>query len=215
MTTTRTTLVVCADAPQPGRVAPRLSPPLDLEQAADLAAACFLDTLDVADALPAADPVVVLNGSLRRSARYAAIKAALRRMRIVDRPGDGPRLQIGIFTPQLTPTLLREAVELLHAPGVDAVVGPTPDGRRWALGVRDPEHAALVDDGEHSLRVETLPELATADTPEGITAVAAAAPWTRLATAVVALDTMWSAGVDARRSGEHHRSDRYGPRRRP
>ena len=46
-----------------------------------------------------------------------------------------PGLIIGMDTPQVTPQLLRDGLDLLETPGVDAVLGPARDGGYWALGL--------------------------------------------------------------------------------
>lgn len=149
-------LLVVAKAPVPGVVKTRLCPPATPGQAAELAAACLLDTLDAVCATPGAVPVVALTGRLDDAVRADAVVAALRRcaavvaqrgesfaQRLVHahrdtatlRPGL-PVVQIGMDTPQVTPALLRGvAATLTHA---EAVVGPATDGGWWVLGLRDP-----------------------------------------------------------------------------
>jgi uncharacterized protein len=46
-----------------------------------------------------------------------------------------PSLVVGMDTPQVTPELLREGLNRLESPGVDAVLGPAHDGGYWALGL--------------------------------------------------------------------------------
>jgi uncharacterized protein len=158
-------LVVLAKAPEPGRVKTRLCPPATPQQAAELAAAALLDTLDAAVALPGAAPVVVLTGRLPHAARAAELAVALRRTHVLRQRGDGlghriaaahadtaallpgrASLQVGMDTPQAGAALLAECLERLHGRGTDAVLGPATDGGWWALGLRDPRAAALVAD---------------------------------------------------------------------
>ncbi|MCX6462763.1 MAG: DUF2064 domain-containing protein [Pseudonocardiales bacterium] len=217
------TLVVLAKAPEPGRVKTRLCPPATPAEAAHLAAAALLDTLDAARAVPGATVLVALTGDLARAARSGELTAALRGTAVVAQRGDGlgeriaaahadaaalapgvPSLQVGMDTPQLDGPLLAGAAARLHRKaGPDAVLGPASDGGWWALGLRDPRHAALVagvptsrtDTGERTLdalragglRVELLTELRDVDTAADAVAVAAAAPHSRLAAAVAAL----------------------------
>ncbi len=219
-----TVLVVLAKAPVAGRVKTRLCPPLTPEQAADLAAAALLDTLDAVRAVRDGRPLVALTGDLAGAARAGELATALRGLALVDQRGrdlgeriaaahadaatlGGPSLQIGMDTPQVDGPLLADAAARLCR--VDAVLGPAVDGGWWALGLRDPRHAALVagvptsrdDTGEQSLaalragglRVELLGELRDVDTIADATTVAAAAPRTRFAAAVSGLPTLLGA----------------------
>ncbi|MFC4942013.1 TIGR04282 family arsenosugar biosynthesis glycosyltransferase [Pseudonocardia sp. GCM10023141] len=153
-------VLVLAKSPEPGRVKTRLCPPLTPAQAAELAAAALLDSIDAARAVPGARTVVVLTGLLERAARAAEIREALRGVVVVPQRGDGlgariaaahrdggaglRTLQIGMDTPQVDAALLGEADHALLTPGVDAVLGPAADGGWWALGLRRPSDARLV-----------------------------------------------------------------------
>jgi glycosyltransferase A (GT-A) superfamily protein (DUF2064 family) len=213
---------VLAKAPVAGRVKTRLCPPLRPEQAADLAAAALLDSLDAASSVPGGLAVAVLTGDLGAAARRAELSAALDGLPVLAQRGDGlgariaaahrdvaarlpgrATLQIGMDTPQAG-RYLAGAARRLHGTGVDAVLGLAPDGGWWALGLRDPDAAHVVagvptsrdDTGERTLaalrsaglRVALLPELTDVDTVTDAAAVAAAAPGTRFAAAVRALE---------------------------
>ncbi|MCO1660574.1 TIGR04282 family arsenosugar biosynthesis glycosyltransferase [Pseudonocardia humida] len=173
------TVVVLAKAPEPGKVKTRLCPPATPAQAADLAAAALLDTLDAVRAVPGGRVVVALSGHRRAAARATAVAGALAGVAVVPqrgtdlghriaaahldavalRPGT-PVVLVGMDTPQLRPELLVEAAEHLRG-DADAVLGPAADGGWWVLGLRDPRRAALVravptsraDTGERTLRV--------------------------------------------------------------
>lgn len=221
----RTAVVVLTKVPEPGRVMTRLCPPATPAQAADLAAAALLDTLDAVRAVPAADAVVALTGRLDRAARCGALTAALRGTPTPAQRGDTlgeriaaahadtagllpgrPTLLVGTDTPQVDAALLAACLDRLLAPGVDAVLGPATDGGWWALGLRDPRHAALVapvptsraDTGAATLRalrtgglrVALLFELTDVDTAPDAVAVAGAAPSTRFAAAVAAVPAL-------------------------
>lgn len=154
-----TTYLVVAKAPVAGQVKTRLQPHLTAQQAADVAAAALLDTLDaVAGAVRWGGGLVVvaLTGRLDRCTRRGEVGAALARTTVIAQRGPTfarrlvaahagaarhgrPVLQIGMDTPQLTPDLLRDAGHLLG--GADAVLGPASDGGWWALGLRDPRLA--------------------------------------------------------------------------
>jgi len=158
-------LLVLAKAPEPGRVKTRLCPPLTPTEAADLAAAALLDTLDAVSRVRAGRVVVALSGQLAAAARARQLRAALRgaitrgqrgpdlgnRIAAAHRDAAGllpgwPVLQVGMDTPQVTPALLASAAEPLHRLAADAVLGLAPDGGWWALGLRDPRLAAVVAD---------------------------------------------------------------------
>jgi uncharacterized protein len=48
---------------------------------------------------------------------------------------DGPGLQVGMDTPQVTAQLLDECLAVLDQPGASAALGPALDGGWWALGL--------------------------------------------------------------------------------
>ncbi|GAB3483852.1 TIGR04282 family arsenosugar biosynthesis glycosyltransferase [Amycolatopsis cihanbeyliensis] len=154
-------LLVVAKAPVPGLAKTRLCPPATPREAAELAAASLLDTLEAVLAVPGAVPVVALTGELGAAARAAELDDMLRRCTTlrqrgtdfasrlahahVDtaalRPGH-PVLQIGMDTPQVTPGLLSSVAAPLRDGGTpDAVLAPATDGGWWALGLRRPADA--------------------------------------------------------------------------
>lgn len=144
------TVLVLAKAPAPGRVKTRLCPPCSPEQAATLAEAAIVDTLAAAVATPGVRPVLVLDGVPGQwvpneleivpqvdgglGARLAGAFAAT----------DGPAVLVGMDTPQVTPDMLRAAVDALLRPGTDAVLGHTVDGGWWIIGFRSPQPSAFV-----------------------------------------------------------------------
>lgn len=157
MTGGRPVLLVVAKAPVPGQVKTRLTPPFTPHQAAALAAASLLDTLDAcrpAAALSGAELVVALSGDPERAMSAAAVRSALAGLRVVPQRGEGlaarlaaahldaagdfgTTLQVGMDTPQLQPGVLAAAIEHLTSPdGPDAVLGRAEDGGWWALGLR-------------------------------------------------------------------------------
>lgn len=210
------TVLVMAKAPVAGRVKTRLCPPLLPAQAADLAAAALLDTVSSVAATVDARTVVALDGEVRHARRAGELRAALAEVTVIpqqgnsfsarlvaahiDAGGDGPVLQIGMDTPQLTPMMLTSAMAVLRAPQVDAVLGPASDGGWWALGLRAAVHARVLrdvplsrhDTGELTLsalraiglRVEILPTLTDVDTFTDAIRVAMIAPGTLFAAGV-------------------------------
>jgi rSAM/selenodomain-associated transferase 1 len=197
-----TTVVVMAKAPTPGRVKTRLCPPCTAVQAAALAGAALADTLAAVDRSGCARRVLALDGhpgpwvppgwdvvpqvagDLARRLDAAVVGI------------DGPALVVGMDTPQVTPEHLDRACSTLHAPGIDAVLGPALDGGYWALGVRVPRPGLFLDVEMSTARtsqrqrarldalgltVATLAELRDVDTWADALAVAAACPRSRFA----------------------------------
>jgi uncharacterized protein len=161
----RAALLVLAKAPVPGEVKTRLCPPTTPDQAARIAAAAFLDTLDVVLAVPDVIPVVALAGDLANAVHGAALTARLRATTVLPQRGTTlgrriaaayadaavavghrPVLQIGMDTPQVDTALLNHCLELLDGDGVDAALGMAADGGWWVLGVQRPELAELIAD---------------------------------------------------------------------
>jgi glycosyltransferase A (GT-A) superfamily protein (DUF2064 family) len=151
-------LLIVAKAPVPGLAKTRLAAAVGGSAAADLAAACLLDTFDAARAT--GWPVVVaLTGDLGQSARRDAVRDALLGFLVV--PQRGPTfaarlaaahadaasscpdaagvVQIGMDTPQAGAAHFEAAHRLMRAHG--SVLGPAPDGGWWLLGLADPAAA--------------------------------------------------------------------------
>lgn len=164
------TLIVIAKEPVPGRVKTRLTPPFTPAQAAALARAALLDTLDAVLGAPADHRLLVLDGAadgwlphpLRDEftivpqasgtldARLAAAFAQAARI------DQGPALLVGMDTPQLTVDVLTKGLLALGAglfgadtagsyADADAVFGPALDGGFWTLGLREPGHPRVRD----------------------------------------------------------------------
>jgi uncharacterized protein len=202
------TLLVIAKEPLPGRAKTRLTPPCTPAEAAELARAALMDTIDVVSRAPAARRVLVFDGD-QRDWRHNGFELVAQR-------GDGlgerlaaafadvgtPALLVGMDTPQLTPELLAAGVRALARPGVDAVLGPTVDGGYWSVGFARSVPAAFDGVpmstrstwasqrdrlGELGLRVHEQPRLRDVDTIADARAVAGAAPHTRFARTFAAL----------------------------
>jgi uncharacterized protein len=154
-------LLVVAKAPVPGLAKTRLTPPATPEQAAGIAAAALLDTLEAVRATPGALPVVAMTGDLALACRAAELREALASMTVIGQRGVDfadrlanahadaahhwpglPIVQIGMDTPQVTPELLHSTASLLATAPV--VLGPATDGGWWALGLRDPARAGVL-----------------------------------------------------------------------
>ncbi|MEO6882271.1 MAG: DUF2064 domain-containing protein [Mycobacteriaceae bacterium] len=155
----RTTLLVVAKAPVPGLAKTRLTSVLTPTEAAEVAAAALLDTLDAVAGVPGVRRVVALTGDLGAAARAPEIRRVLAGFTVIGQrggslgerlaaahadAGPGPVLQIGMDTPQVGATLLADTAARLAGPDVDAVLGPAADGGWWGLGVVDPTLAAVL-----------------------------------------------------------------------
>jgi uncharacterized protein len=201
-------LLVIAKEPLPGRVKTRLTPPCTPTEAAGLARAAILDTIDVVSRTPAARRVLVFDGDQRgwRSKGFELVAqrgdGLAERLAAAFADVGAPALLVGMDTPQLTPELLMAGVRALARPGVDAVLGPTVDGGYWSVGFARRAPGAF--DGvpmstrstwasqrrrldELGLRVHQQPRLRDVDTIEDARAVAGAAPHTRFARAFARL----------------------------
>jgi glycosyltransferase A (GT-A) superfamily protein (DUF2064 family) len=201
-----TRLLLLAKTPVPGRVKTRLCPPCTPEQAAELASAALADTVTAADAT-GAERVLVIDGDLPAPpgwARVAQCEGPLP-VRLAAAFTAPASLLIGMDTPQVTPGLLGTAAARLGS--ADAVLGLAADGGWWALGLRDPAHAALLRPiatstattgadtlaalHGHGLSVALLPVLRDVDTADDARLVAAeCAPESAFARAV----DRWVAG---------------------
>jgi uncharacterized protein len=156
------TLLVLAKAPSPGRVKTRLAADIGEVAAARVAAACLLDTLEVASTV-FSTRVLALSGAFEDVADDDAdrLRASTPGWTVVDQSGGGlgqrlarahrdaaafgqPVLQIGMDTPQVDADLLRGCVERLLAPGVDALLGPAVDGGWWVSGFHTPHLAGAL-----------------------------------------------------------------------
>ncbi len=209
------TLVVLAKQPIPGRVKTRLSPPLTLEQAAEVAAAAIDDTIERVADLPAAARVLAYDGTRppRSAAGYRLlpqIEGDLdeRLAAIFDAHAGRPLLLIGMDTPQVDVATLAPAFGVW--PDVDAWFGPATDGGWWALGMREARGDLIrgiptsrADTGarqlrrlrDAGLRVGMLPPLTDVDEIDDAIAVAALIPRSRFAAAVNGALTLATVGA--------------------
>ncbi len=212
-------VLVVAKAPVPGLAKTRLAARVGESAAADVAACALLDVLH---AVPAAGArlLVAMSGDLDDAARAEQVRAALEPAAVFAQRGadfadrlahahadartlaaeDEPILQVGMDTPQLSPSLI---VESLRTAAVhDAVLGLAEDGGWWGLAVRDAGWAETLrdvpmsrdDTGELTLlalrglgiEIALLPPLRDVDTWEDAQQVARLAPASRFAAAVTA-----------------------------
>jgi rSAM/selenodomain-associated transferase 1 len=201
-------LLVIAKEPLPGRAKTRLSPPCTPAQAAALAEAALLDTLEVVARTPAARKVLVFDGNASSYAPDGFEVIPQRGGGLAERLAAAfddvatPALLIGMDTPQLTRRLLVDGMRALGDATVDAVLGRAADGGYWSVGLK-PTRARVFDGipmsrsttwtkqrkrlRELGLRVHDQPPLRDVDTIEDARAVARAAPRTRFAAALAAV----------------------------
>ena len=201
-------LIVIAKEPLPGRAKTRLTPPCTPAEAATLAEAALLDTLEVVESTPAARKVLAFDGDPRRFQRAGLEVIPQRGAGLAERLAaafedvGGPALLVGMDTPQLTPSLLSDAMRALAAPAVDAVLGPADDGGYWSIGLKHDAGPALAGIPmscpstcaaqrarlhKLGLRVQGQPRLRDIDTIEDARAVASDAGGTRFAAALGAI----------------------------
>ncbi len=205
---TSVALLVIAKAPLPGRAKTRLCPPCSPAQAASLAEAALLDTLEVVSSTPAHRRVLVFDGDAApwQVPGFELIEqrgtGLGERLAAAFEDVNGPSLLVGMDTPQLTAELLLDGVAALSRPDVDAVLGPAADGGYWSIGLKRPTREVF-DDVPMSvghtcsaqrtrirqlgLRLHEHAVLRDVDTIEDARAVAAQAPATRFAAAMAAI----------------------------
>jgi glycosyltransferase A (GT-A) superfamily protein (DUF2064 family) len=166
-------LIVLAQAPVPGRVKPRLTPPFTPQEAAMLAEAALADTLEAGASASFARHMLSLDneraapGSLRAQlpVRFEVSPQRGRRLdeRIAAAFDDAyaqltvPVVVIGMDTPQVTPGLLETVAQPLAAGDADAVFGPAKDGGFWLLGLRKPDPQLILGvpmSADHAGRVQ-------------------------------------------------------------
>lgn len=202
--TATATIVVLAKSPVPGRVKTRLTPTFTPAEAAALATAAIRDTLEAvtgAVAIQAARQTVIawdgpLTAWLPREAKVLAQRGDgldERLQNIFDDllagHADQPTLLVGMDTPQL------RSVDLdIDWGDADAVLGMSPDGGYWCIGLRRSQPGAIrgvpmstdhtgVDQLRRlqslGLRVRLLPTLLDVDDPADAREVARLAPDSR------------------------------------
>ena len=138
-------LLVMAKSPRAGRTKTRLCPPCTPEEAAAIAEASLMQTIENAIAVDGLRVVLVIDGSapvwLPAGFEVIPQRGSDLGERLASAFADsaGPALAIGMDTPQVTPGLLREAFDTLLSPGVEAVIGDARDGGYWAIGLRRAE----------------------------------------------------------------------------
>jgi rSAM/selenodomain-associated transferase 1 len=197
------TLLVLAKAPVAGRVKTRLCPPCRPEEAAEIAAAALADTLESVVGCGAERLLLALDGEPGEWLPPGFELVAQRGDGLAERLAaawsavDGPCVQIGMDTPQVTPGCLDQALARVASDG--SALGPATDGGWWAIGMARPVPAVFrgvpmsgPDTGArqlaalraHGLEPSLLAEMRDIDTVDDARAVAALIPRSRTATTV-------------------------------
>lgn len=195
-------VLVVAKAPVPGRVKTRLCPPCTPTEAAELAEAALVDTLEAVVGCGAGRRLLALEGcpgewlpaGFTVFPQTGATFAERLARAWADAGGRG--LQIGMDTPQVTPAILDGALDRLDGGGSRALLGRAEDGGWWALGLPQARPDAfagvpmstrhtgtlqgrrLVELGFEVVEIETLRDV---DEYADALAVAARAPGTHFA----------------------------------
>lgn len=204
-----TALILIAKPPLPGRAKTRLHPPLTLEEAADVAAACLADSLEFARNSPASRRILLWDGDEAPAGSQGfdvirQVEGTLDvRLGAVFDAVDEPCVLIGMDTPQLRPAHLAMPLDF-WPDDADAVMGPANDGGWWSLGFREPNGDLLRgvpmsqdDTALHQrrrieaagLRLHELATLTDVDTYDTAIEVAEANPLTRFAATFRFLDS--------------------------
>jgi rSAM/selenodomain-associated transferase 1 len=200
-------LVVIAKAPVPGRSKTRLSPPCTPEQAAGLAEAALRDTLAAVAATPCSRRVVALEGPAGEwlPVGFDVVRqrgAGLgERLAAAFEDVGGPALILAMDTPQVTAAMLAGALAALSRPHTGAVLGATPDGGYWTIGLHRPDRAVFAgvpmsSPSTHAAQAErlrslglstaALPPLTDVDSIDDARMVARQAPGSLFAAALLA-----------------------------
>jgi uncharacterized protein len=137
-------VIVISKQPVPGKVKTRLCPPLTHEHAADLAGFALRDTVAAVNACSAERRVAVFEGDPEGwvPAHWDVVpqRTGGLDVRLADAFDDvlgdtnAPTVLIAMDTPQVTPHQLDDALARLD--NADAVIGMTPDGGYWLVGLR-------------------------------------------------------------------------------
>jgi rSAM/selenodomain-associated transferase 1 len=209
-----TAIIIIAKEPIPGRAKTRLCPPCTPTKAATIAAAALADTLTTVRSTPATARILALDGRPGAWIPDGFVVIPQLGSGLDERIANafsaitGPAVLVGMDTPQLRPALILDAVRALHAPGVDAVLGPAHDGGWWTIGLRHADPRVFVGvpmSTEHTcddqrarlatlgLHTRMLPTLRDVDTYDDAVAVAAEIPTSRFARAVAGLGNVASA----------------------
>ncbi|MGI8663651.1 MAG: TIGR04282 family arsenosugar biosynthesis glycosyltransferase [Acidimicrobiales bacterium] len=201
----RTTAIVMAKAPVAGRVKTRLCPPCTPAEAATIAEAALCDTLSAVAASGADHRLLVLDGEPGPWLPPGFDVVAQHGGGLAERLDaawcevDGPAVQIGMDTPQVTSALIDAALASVNSDAFDAALGLAQDGGWWVIGFATSPRGAFVgvpmsqpDTGARQLarlralrlQVAMLPSLRDLDNYDDALAIAELLPGSRTARAM-------------------------------
>lgn len=141
------TIAVIAKECLPGKVKTRLSPPLTLGQAAELAQVSLSQTLCNVRKVPASRRLLVMDGNPRAcdSAGFSMVRQSAggldERLGAICDGVDGPLLILGMDTPQFIPELLAPMLADWgrNHPSFHSWLGLAHDGGYWAIALQSPD----------------------------------------------------------------------------
>ena len=140
------TIAVIAKECLPGKVKSRLSPPLTLDQAAELAQVSLSQTLNTVRKVPASNRLLVMDGTPKAcdSSGFSVVCQSAggldERLGAICDGEDGPLLIVGMDTPQFTPELLAPMLADWDTNHVSfhSWLGLAHDGGYWAIALHRP-----------------------------------------------------------------------------
>ena len=144
-------LIIFAKKPVPGSVKTRLSPPLTVEEAAELYTCMLKDTLKMAAGFEGVTPVIYFQDDEGAPEYFSALAPGIEALPQVG-TDLGARMKsafngrfergfrevviIGSDSPDLPTGYVAEAFKLLAAEGCDLVLGPAEDGGYYLMGLK-------------------------------------------------------------------------------
>ena len=156
----RRAVLVLTRLPQPGQAKTRLIPRLGAEGAAELQRCMLLDVLDLLASLPATETVVAYTPpkdgqELRSLVQRPLLLLPQRWESLGERMAEAiadvfslgfrPVVAVGSDLPTLSLSAVEATFLLLEEPTADVVLGPTPDGGYYLMGLIQPQPELLTE----------------------------------------------------------------------
>jgi rSAM/selenodomain-associated transferase 1 len=140
-------VVLMAKSPEPGRVKTRLCPPCSSQQAAAIAEASLVQTIEAMTRVDIERRIVAIDGASIawlppefEVVPQRGVGLAARLANVIKAVG-GPVVVIGMDTPQITSRLIEASLGALD--DAHAAIGPAHDGGYWSLALREPHSRAF------------------------------------------------------------------------